>query len=171
MYETYYNVIVDWLDDDPERMCVGGWSYGGYAALVSGVDHPELFSCVISVAGLTDLDAAIRDARDFRFGNPQRNFLLKSIENKAQMQANQPVEVVKRMMLRTFIAHGEQELAVEYKQHQTLRRKLKKSDADVTELTVDDDHYFSIQENRQKLMRELDGFLTKVHGRSEFTKK
>ena len=36
---------------------------------------------------------------------------------------------------------------------------------------MDDDHYFSIQENRQKLMRELDGFLTKVHGRSEFTKK
>ena len=156
---------------DPERMCVGGWSYGGYAALMSGVDHPELFSCVISVAGLSDLDAAIRDARDFRFGNLQRNFLLKGFESRDQMRANQPVKVAERMTLPTFIAHGEQDLAVEYKQHQTLRRKLKQSDADVTELTVDDDHYFSIQENRQKLMRELDGFLTKVHGRSEFIKQ
>ena len=36
---------------------------------------------------------------------------------------------------------------------------------------MDDDHYFSIREDRQKLTRELDGFLTKVHGRSEFIKK
>ena len=156
---------------DTDRMCVGGWSYGGYAALMSGVDHPDLFSCVISVAGLSDLEAAMRDARDFRFGNVQRSFLQKGFESRSQMQANQPVNVVDRMTLPTFIAHGEQDLAVEYGQHKSLRRALKKSDAKVTELSVEDDHYFSIQDNRQKLMRELDGFLTGVHGRSEFIKE
>ena len=156
---------------DPGRMCVGGWSYGGYAALMSGVDHPELFGCVISVAGLSDLDATIRDARDFRFGNLQRNFILKGFASKDEMRANQPVKVADRMTLPTFIAHGEQDLAVEFKQHQALRRALRKSGAEVTELSVDDDHYFSLQENRQKLMRELDAFLQGVHGRSEFIKE
>jgi dipeptidyl aminopeptidase/acylaminoacyl peptidase len=40
---------------DPGRVCIGGTSYGGYAALMSMVRHPGLYRCGISFAGLTDI--------------------------------------------------------------------------------------------------------------------
>jgi dipeptidyl aminopeptidase/acylaminoacyl peptidase len=40
---------------DAGRVCIGGTSYGGYAALMSMVRHPGLYRCGISFAGLTDI--------------------------------------------------------------------------------------------------------------------
>ncbi len=53
---------------DPGRVCIGGTSYGGYAALMSMVRHPGLYRCGISFAGLTDIqlmyDAPRSDASE-----------------------------------------------------------------------------------------------------------
>jgi dipeptidyl aminopeptidase/acylaminoacyl peptidase len=37
---------------DPERVCIVGASYGGYAALAGAAFTPELYACAISVAGV-----------------------------------------------------------------------------------------------------------------------
>ena len=33
----------------PEKICIGGASYGGYAALMAVVKHPETFKCAASL--------------------------------------------------------------------------------------------------------------------------
>jgi dipeptidyl aminopeptidase/acylaminoacyl peptidase len=38
---------------DPEKICAVGWSYGGYAALMSVIEDPEQYRCVASIAGVT----------------------------------------------------------------------------------------------------------------------
>jgi len=38
-----------------ERACMVGWSYGGYAALVSAVDESDRFLCTVSIAGVSDI--------------------------------------------------------------------------------------------------------------------
>ena len=40
---------------DPARICIVGASYGGYVALQGGARRPDLFKCVVSRAGLSDL--------------------------------------------------------------------------------------------------------------------
>ena len=45
---------------DPNRICVVGWSYGGYAALMSGVEEPERYRCLVSIAGVSDPEHADR---------------------------------------------------------------------------------------------------------------
>lgn len=40
---------------DPKRVCLMGASYGGYAALMSLIRHPEVYRCGISFAGVTDI--------------------------------------------------------------------------------------------------------------------
>jgi len=40
---------------DPERICIAGASYGGYAALMGAIKEPDLYKCAISVNGATDL--------------------------------------------------------------------------------------------------------------------
>lgn len=39
---------------DPSRVCVYGYSYGGYAALMAPIRHPGLFRCAVSALGVTD---------------------------------------------------------------------------------------------------------------------
>ena len=40
---------------DPKRVCIVGWSYGGYSALAGAAFTPELYACAASIAGISDL--------------------------------------------------------------------------------------------------------------------
>ena len=40
---------------DPKRMCIVGWSFGGYVALLGAVRNADLYRCSISIAGISDL--------------------------------------------------------------------------------------------------------------------
>ncbi len=40
---------------DPERICVAGWSFGGYSALMQAINEPELYACAAAGAAVTDL--------------------------------------------------------------------------------------------------------------------
>src|SRR6185369_2637644 len=42
---------------DPKRVCLAGSGYGGYAALMGLIRHPQQFRCGISWGAPTDLDA------------------------------------------------------------------------------------------------------------------
>ena len=165
----------DWLVEkgyaDPDRMCVGGWSYGGYSALMSGVEHPEKFACVISIAALSDLEGEVANLRNYRNGKIAQKLITEGFSSREEMQQGSPVRVVQNMTLPTFIAHGTLDVNVDYDQHKKLRRALKSSPAKVTEMTFEgDDHYMSVEENRQEMLQGIAKFLRDVNGRSEFMK-
>ena len=48
---------------DPARVCIVGASYGGYAALAGATLTPELYKCVVSIAGIGDLDEFLKFRR------------------------------------------------------------------------------------------------------------
>jgi dipeptidyl aminopeptidase/acylaminoacyl peptidase len=39
---------------EADTICGGGKDYGAYVALMSAIEYPELFRCVVSIAGVTD---------------------------------------------------------------------------------------------------------------------
>ncbi|MBB2488270.1 prolyl oligopeptidase family serine peptidase, partial [Mitsuaria sp. WAJ17] len=41
---------------DPQRVCIAGASYGGYATLMGLIKQPELYRCGINWVGVTDID-------------------------------------------------------------------------------------------------------------------
>ena len=43
-------------DINAQQMCVMGMSYGGYAAAMLTIQHPELFKCGVDVAGVSDVN-------------------------------------------------------------------------------------------------------------------
>ncbi|MEQ1547816.1 MAG: alpha/beta fold hydrolase, partial [Chakrabartia sp.] len=49
----------------PKKLGIFGWSYGGYAALQSGVLDPDLFKAVVAVAPVTDLRMLINQSRAY----------------------------------------------------------------------------------------------------------
>ena len=52
---------------DPAHTSIVGWSFGGYAALMSAVREPELYRSVVSIAGVSDLRLLANEWR-FSYG-------------------------------------------------------------------------------------------------------
>ncbi len=155
---------------DPKRTCIAGWSYGGYAALMGAGKNPDLYNCAISMAGVTDIRALMRDQGRYRFGKASaKKFVGAGFSDKDDMKANSPVKIAEDMTVPIFLAHGTRDQAVDFSQYKKMKRALKKSNSKVTHMEFDDeDHYLSNQANRQKFFKGLDKFLTKVNGKSEF---
>jgi pimeloyl-ACP methyl ester carboxylesterase len=48
---------------ESKRICIVGASYGGYAALAGAAFTPDLYACAVSINGITDLPALMREQR------------------------------------------------------------------------------------------------------------
>ncbi len=51
---------------DPDRICIAGWSYGAYAALLGVATTPNLYRCAIGINGVYDVEQ-LRDPRNLRY--------------------------------------------------------------------------------------------------------
>ncbi|UTW59609.1 S9 family peptidase [Kordiimonas sp. SCSIO 12603] len=47
--------VIDQGYTDPEKVCIVGWSYGGYASLMGPIKEPGLYKCAISINGVANL--------------------------------------------------------------------------------------------------------------------
>ena len=157
---------------DPKRICIAGWSYGGYAALMGAAKNAELYSCAVSVAGLTDISDFIRDGKKYRFGNIDvKNFFGSGFKDKANVKANSPVKLASQIEIPIFLAHGKRDQIVHFDQFTRLKSALRKAPAKATYMSFKDgDHSLSLQKDRQDLLSGLEIFLTQVNGKSEFIK-
>ena len=54
---------------DPDRICIVGWSYGGYSAAMGAVQTPDLYRCAASINGVLDLPRLIADDRRYISGS------------------------------------------------------------------------------------------------------
>ena len=153
---------------DPERICIVGWSYGGYAALMGAIKDPELYTCAASIAGVTDLKDMINDLKKYRFGkHTAKNFILKGFEDKDDIRENSPVKRAKEITIPLFMAHGTKDVNVHFDQFTRMKGALRKSKAKTTFMKFkDEDHYFIDFENRTKLLKGLDKFLADNLGES-----
>jgi dipeptidyl aminopeptidase/acylaminoacyl peptidase len=147
---------------DPERTCMVGWSYGGYSALMASIKNPDLYACAISVAGVTDLEDLIDDVEEYRFGaTSARKYIRSGFEDKKSMRENSPVRRAKELQVPLFLAHAKEDLNVKFQHYSRMKRALKRNPVQVSYYDVDnDDHGFSIQENRIGLLVEINKFLS-----------
>jgi len=154
---------------DPNRTCIAGWSYGGYAALMGAIKNPELYACAISIAGVTDVQNLVRDLRSYRFGDTAANkFILSGFEDKQVMRDNSPVRRADELTAPLFLAHARKDLNVHFDHFKHMRKALEKTETPVVYLEVKgDDHFFSQQKNRESLFTGLHEFLITTIGPGE----
>lgn len=169
--EDATNMLIKKGYADPDKICIAGWSYGGYSALMGSINKPELYKCVISIAGVTDLKDMVNDLKKYRFGKiSAREFLLQGFDGKEDIKINSPVKRAAEIQSPVFLAHGQYDQQVHYDQYLRMIKALKKSKVDVTTLGFKrEDHYLSNESNRVKMFVELDKFLMEHLGPSELS--
>ncbi len=149
-----------WLMDeklaDPARICIVGWSYGGYAALMAAIREPKLYKCAASMAGPTDL----------RNVQPGSGKMISDIAvpilngDKSLIDQNSPVKSADKISIPVLLAHGLQDVNVSIEDTLEMEKALKSAGKSVDSIYFEgDDHFLFIEGDRIAFLKKLDEFL------------
>ena len=145
---------------DPRRVCIFGGSYGGYAALAGATLTPELYACVASLSGPSNLRDMLSYSRK-KFGVTAENFWVTRIgDDSAQLDAASPVLHADRVTAPVLLLHSELDVTVPIEQSETMESALQKAGKKVQFVRIEgDDHYLSLEQTRLRVLEELEKFL------------
>ena len=159
---------VRWLVEqghaDPERICIVGASYGGYAALMGVVKTPALYRCAVSLAGISDLRDFLQDQSHFlgyELGAEQ--MIGKWWRDRERLRQTSPVHHANQIRTPLLIMHGAEDYIVPVSQSRDMVAALKR--AGTTPAYVEmplGDHYLNREEDRIRVFTEMERFL-KAH--------
>ncbi len=149
---------------DPKRLCIVGWSYGGYAALLSAAEEPTLYRCVVSIAGVTDLPKLIDDHRDFSGWRGVREFVGRHSD---VLKRGSPARRAADFTAPVLLLHGDEDLNVLIGHSKKMAKALRKKKKDVEFIEYEDVEH-GIRRNRYRIdMLDRIGAFLDRHTRSE----
>jgi len=143
---------------DPEKICIVGASYGGYAALMGVAKTPDRYKCAISVNGVSNVFDLVKDNRAFWLSY---NVVDEQIGNDGKtLRAISPVNLVDKIKAPVLLIHGELDRQVEIKHSYQMRDALEKSGKSVVFVEqAGEDHYLSNEKMRVQAFKLMDDFL------------
>ncbi|HEX4618470.1 MAG TPA: S9 family peptidase, partial [Steroidobacteraceae bacterium] len=107
---------------DPARMCIVGWSYGGYAALTGVEKEPGLYRCAVSIAGVSDMSQMALDDERFYGGKDSAGDAMGT--DPVELRAESPLAHVERIRVPVLLVHGEDDYTVLAEQSKAMDRAL-----------------------------------------------
>ena len=152
---------------DPQRLCIFGASYGGYATMMGLVQNPELFKCGINYVGVTDLPLLLRTIP--RAWEPIREDIKLQIgdgkSDLAELEARSPTRFADRIKAPVLMAYGARDPRVVLEHARMMERELKKN-AVPYELIVkkDEGHGYAKFDNQVEFGEKVVAFLDKHIG-------
>jgi dipeptidyl aminopeptidase/acylaminoacyl peptidase len=150
-----------WLIDqklaNPNRICIVGWSYGGYAALMGAIKTPDLFRCAASMAGVTDLHRRLDRASNSRFADLN---VPRFDSDPSVIAANSPLLHADQIRIPVLLAHGRRDFTVPVADTEAMEAALRTAGKPVEALYfANDDHYLFREGDRIAYLKALERFL------------
>ncbi len=146
---------------DPQRIAVFGTSYGGYAALMSGIKTPELYQAVASYAGVSNLRWLENEAAE---GLRTFSRVFKTLDRK-KLTSLSPALQAESMQTPVLLGHGDLDDRVNVRHSRRMAEALQSAGKDVRYLEFEDEiHGFLLQENRLQWYAAVEAFLAEHIG-------
>ena len=148
------------------RVCIHGWSYGGYAALMSVVREPDLYACSVPAAGVYDHDIQYRQADFTRFTRWGEKYIDQVIGPEPEdRRLASPVTYLNKLKTPLFIVHGEEDARVPVEHARDLRKRLEAANVEFEYMEkANEGHGFFKEENRVDFFKALLRFLDRHIG-------
>jgi dipeptidyl aminopeptidase/acylaminoacyl peptidase len=109
---------------DPNRMCIYGASYGGYASLMGAAMEPSLYRCAVGYVGVYDLEMMFRKGDISERGTGQR-FLKRTLgSDPAMLRQRSPTSLADRIKVPVFLAAGLKDVRAPYQHTVAMRDAL-----------------------------------------------
>ncbi|WP_285163691.1 alpha/beta hydrolase family protein [Shewanella goraebulensis] len=152
-----------WLIDegiaDPDKVCIVGASYGGYAALMGVATTKDLYQCAISVAGVTDVEYLVKSSR--RYSN--FDIVKKQIgDDYDALYERSPLSKAKDINVPVLLIHGDKDRVVRVQHSEDMFEELEDLKKPVQYIELENgDHYLSNNDHRVKTFMAIEAFLSK----------
>ena len=159
--------MIDRKVADPQRVCIVGFSYGGYASLAGAAFTPDLYACAISVNGISDLRSMLNETVPQstpgiwetsasmsqwteRIGAP----------NDPALVSKSPIHSVASIKAPILILYGSSDSVVPNAQSLKMEEALRSAGKQVTLVKLaDEDHALSHTETRVQMLKAFEDFL------------
>lgn len=157
---------------DPNRICIVGGSYGGYAALAGVSMTPDIYSCGISINGVSDLREMLawERAEEGR-RSMSLDYWRRSIgdvrEDRTMIDQASPRRRAEAVRAPVLIVAGADDTIVPVRQSRIMRDALRDAGGEVRyiEITGEGHSWYSWElENRVLLFTEMESFLARHLG-------
>lgn len=152
---------------DRNRVCIVGASYGGYAALAGAAFTPDLYKCVVSINGLSDVEEMLETEEDDHGDDHWvvaywRKLIAGGEVDEDHLEQISPINHVKNIKAPVLLIHGTYDKVVPYEQSKDMADEMEDGDKDVTFLQLrKGDHQLSKAGNRMKAMLAIEEFIKK----------
>ena len=151
---------------DPQRVCIVGASYGGYAALAGPTLDRGVYRCAVSVAGVSDLRRMVEtEAREAGRNNTEtvrywNRFMGAARLGDRAIDALSPARLAEQADAPILLIHGKDDTVVPIEQSRLMVDALRRADKphEFVELQGED-HWLSRAETRQRMLVETVRFL------------
>jgi dipeptidyl aminopeptidase/acylaminoacyl peptidase len=141
---------------DPAKLSIVGWSYGGYAALQSGVLAPDLFKAIVAIAPVTDLQQLKEEALKDGSGRINGKF----IGTGPHVREGSPAQNAGAITAPVLMFHGTFDQNVDVAQARTMRRALEGKGKRVDLIEYPElAHSLETGEARTDMLRKISAFL------------
>jgi dipeptidyl aminopeptidase/acylaminoacyl peptidase len=147
---------------DPKRICIMGWGFGGYAALLGAVRNGDTYKCAVSINGFSDLEAlqdqgivtGDKEARRNQIGT-----------DSAKLKANSPIENADKINIPVLLVHGGKDWQVQEDQSKAMAKAMERAGKKVNLVLIKGaNHDLERKSDRATLLREVEAFLAKNIG-------
>ncbi len=152
---------------DPDRVCIVGASYGGYAALAAGAFSPDMYRCVVAVAPVTDLRRMlISEKSDYGSGHWVVDYWEEQYgagtSDKDFLNSISPALHADSFKAPVLLLHGKHDTVVPIEQSKMMHKALKKAKKDVSFVQLKgEDHWLTQPETRLESLRLIAEFIDK----------
>ena len=155
---------------NPAKVCVAGWSWGGYLAQAGLAFTPDTYVCGISGAGISDLFESLDDDNDFYwggYGNEYWRAIIGSAMGDHDMiRATSPIFHVDAIKAPLLLIHGESDDNVNVRQSKRMNEEMGKAGKAVTYLPVKYMHHGpGTAEERLLVLKAMDSFIADAFAR------
>ena len=160
--------LVDQKIVDPQRICIVGASYGGYAALAGATFTPDLYRCAVSISGVADLREYLKSRRK-RFGTDSElySYWKKQIgdpdSDAARIDSVSPALHVQQIRVPILLVHGDADEIVPYEQSQKFKKILDKAGRKTELITLEDEGHSGWTEDDERTALTAIGNFLNTH--------
>ncbi|HEY3522022.1 MAG TPA: S9 family peptidase [Rhodanobacteraceae bacterium] len=146
---------------DPQRICIFGGSYGGYAALEGAVKEPDLYKCAIGYVGVYDLNLMYGSGSDATRNIYGREFLKRTLgTDETTLAQHSPIHQLNNLKARVMLIVGGRDTRVPEAQGKNLHMALLERRVPHEWLyKADEWHGFYDEGNIAELFQRVDAFL------------
>lgn len=152
---------------DPDKVCIMGGSYGGYATLVGLTMTPDVFACGVDVVGMSDLLSHVQSKAPYM--TPLLSIYKTRIgpwdteEEKEFLRQRSPINFVDNIKKPLFIAQGAHDVRVVQAQSDKIVNAMKANNVPVVyALYTNEGHGFARPGNRIAYYALAEQFLAKI---------